>query len=207
MSKSPIPREFHNHSISTKSDNRISTVSDDPDAIEQTINMFGTMLLTSFEMLSEHNLLGPYPASPIPNIGIVSLLLIEFLKVGASDIQVCWAHEVVRALDKAGIDPPTRKQVRVSQKDIDGMREEYRDKEEDDSFGSGVNVYEHSKKVKYWTPEDDDGVSGRQWARWDWRKEVCLAFPRFLFFFLFSLSLFSLHPVLGLTTNTRTSLD
>jgi hypothetical protein len=145
-------------------------VSDDPEALEDVFDMFGTMLLTSFDVLSEHGLLAA--DSPLPNIGIISLLMIEFVYDSASDFVLDWAHEVVRALDKAGVELKLRKEVRVSQEKIDEFRELYKEKESDE-IEDGKNIYKVHGSVKGWEADYDCVRSGRIWARWDWKKEVC----------------------------------
>jgi hypothetical protein len=137
--------------------------------MREIVNMFGTMLLTSFDMLSEHGLLAA--DSLIPNIGILSLLMIEFIQGTAGDLDIAWAHEVVRVLDKAGIELKPRKEVRVSQEEIDELREQYKEKENEE-IEEGKNVYQVYATEKSWKPDDDFEDEERIWARWDWKKEV-----------------------------------
>lgn len=131
-------------------------------------NMFGTLVLTSFDVLAEHDLLRP--DSPIPNIGILLLLMIEFLYGIGCDIECNWAHEAVRALDKAGVEIKLRREVCVSQEKIDELRDQYKLKE-DKLIEDGKNIYELHAAIKPWSP-DDDFEDGRVWAKWDWKKEV-----------------------------------
>ncbi len=146
------------------------TVNDDGDGMSEIFNIFGTMTLTSFEMLSEHGLLGP--DSPIPNIGILSLLMIEFLYDTPGDIDSDWAHEIVRALDKASVELHPRKEVGVSAEKIGELRDKHVDKEGEE-VDEGKNVYQFHAAVKFWSPDDDYEHGERIWARWDWKKEVC----------------------------------
>jgi hypothetical protein len=145
-------------------------VNDDHGAMCEIMDMFGTMLLTSLDMLSEHGLLAS--DSPLPNIGIVSLLMIEFIHGTAGDFDIHWAHEVVRALDKAGLEVKPRKEARVSQEKIDELREQYEDKESEE-IEKGKNIYKVHSSIKSWEPDDDFEDGERIWARWDWKKEVC----------------------------------
>ena len=88
--------------------------------------MLGIMVLTTFDMLSEHNLLkADSPDAEIKNVGLMSMLMLEFLHV-ASDLDLQWGREVVRLLDNAGIDTKTmlRKQVFLDEKDIDDYRQD-----------------------------------------------------------------------------------
>lgn len=143
---------------------------DDYEAMCDIMNMFGTMLLTSFDMLSEHGLLAA--DSPLPNIGIVSLLMIEFAHDTAGDFEIHWAHEVVRALDHAGVEIKPRNEVRLSREKIAELREQYQEKEKV-GVEDGKNIYEaRSANARSWGPEDDVEDGERLWARWDWKKEV-----------------------------------
>jgi hypothetical protein len=144
-------------------------VNDDFESMCDIMDIFGTMLLTSLDMLSEHGLLAP--DSPLPNIGIMSLLIIEFTQGTAGDFGVQWAHEVVRALDKTGVEIGPRKEVRVSQDCLEELRERYKEKEEDE-IEDEKNIYKVHSSIKGWEPEDDFDNSGRIWARWNWKKEV-----------------------------------
>ncbi len=144
-------------------------MNDDSDGMREVINMFGTMLLTAFDMLAEHGLLAAN--SPIPNIGIISLLMIEFIEDTASDLDIEWGHEAVRALDKAGVELKPRKEAHVSQEKIDELREQYQEKEREE-IEDGKNIYQVHSSNRSWQPEDDFEDEERLWARWDWKKEV-----------------------------------
>jgi hypothetical protein len=144
-------------------------VNDDSDGVKEVMNMFGTMLLTSFDMLSEHGLLAA--DSQIPNIGIISLLMIEFSYGSAGDFDLTWACEIVRALDKAGVELKPRKEAGVSQEKIDELREQYKDRESDE-IEKGKNIYKVHASNRSWEPDDDFEDDERIWARWDWKKEV-----------------------------------
>jgi hypothetical protein len=144
-------------------------VNDNSEVIKQVMNMFGTMILTTFDVLSEHDLLAT--DSPILNIGIVSLLMIEFCYDSAGDYGIDWAHEVLRALDKAGVELKLRKEVLVSQDKIDELREQYK-KKESEEVEDGKNIYQLNAKARSWVPDDDFEDDDKIWARWDWKKEV-----------------------------------
>jgi hypothetical protein len=151
--------------------------------------MLGVMILTTYDMLCEHDLFKP--DSEIKNIGIISLLLLEFLQVEACDFDCEWGREVVRLCDNAGIDleKQVRKQVSVNEKDIAEYRQAIKDniggrKSRADENGHGNDRYKEYSNMKNWTPKDDldkDGESpgsfwppGRLWYRWDWALEVSL---------------------------------
>lgn len=133
------------------------------------MDMFGTMLLTSFDMLSEHGLLAA--ESPLPNISIISLLMIDFIHSTASDFDVGWTHEVVRALDKAGVEIKSRKEARMRQEEIEELREQYKEKESEE-IENRKNIYKMHSTNRSWEPDDDFEDGERLWARWDWKKEV-----------------------------------
>jgi hypothetical protein len=145
------------------------------------VNMLGLMILTSYDILSEHNLLKP--ESEVKNIEITSLLILEFLSAWAVDLDCTWGCEVVRLCDEAGIklDEHVRKQVSVSKKEIKDFRAEYTEKreaskyaEDEECDGDGYTAFALKED---WTPEDDVVVdkyedAERLWYRWDWRLEV-----------------------------------
>jgi hypothetical protein len=84
--------------------------------------MFPFMLINAYEMLSEHNLLTA-PNSLIPNAGIMTLLLIAFLKDTAKDFDVERVEEIVRQADRMGVNIVCRKEVAVEDGDLERMRE------------------------------------------------------------------------------------
>lgn len=162
-------------------------MNDNSEGIEEVFNMFGTVLLTAFDMLSEHGLLAA--DSPLPNIGIIALLMIEFVYDSASDFNINWAHEAVRALDKAGVELKLRKEVHVSQEKIDELREHYKEKESEE-VEDGKNIYKVHASDRSWGSIDDFENGERIWARWDWKKEVLS---------LLSLTVMSWHEGIMLT--------
>jgi hypothetical protein len=152
-------------------------VNEDGEGTKRIINMLGVMILTSFEMLSEHNLFKP--DSEIKNIPIICLILLDFVEHEASDCELSWGCEIVRACDEAGIelDKHTRKQVSVDKAMLDELRDEYMEKKLSSEHAveeDGGNGYKTFARMKGWTPEDDidDVDEGRLWYRWDWGLEV-----------------------------------
>jgi hypothetical protein len=143
--------------------------------------MLGLMTLTSYEILSEHNLLKS--DSEVKNIEITSLLILEFLSAWAGDLDCTWGCEVVRLCDEAGIklDEHVRKQVSVSKKEIKDFRAEYTEKreaseyaEDEECDGDGYTAFALKED---WTPKNDTivdkyGDAERLWYRWDWKLEV-----------------------------------
>lgn len=132
------------------------------------VGMFGTMLLTSFDILTEAGLFKK--DSPIQNISFISTLYLGFIfGTWEDDIngEREWMVPVVRALDQAGIDILHLSVLEEVSKDkIDEIRGRIAKNEE-------MSVYEKAAAIKAWTPKDDDDKDdGRQWHRWDWKKEV-----------------------------------
>jgi hypothetical protein len=145
------------------------TDNEDGDSVCAIAEMIGLMTLTAYAALSEHSLFKP--DSDIKNIGIISLMLLEFAKGPGQDLDVGWSCEVVRMCDEAGIDldKEVRKQVDFSKKDLKAMRTAYKKKK------AG---YKKAAETKDWKPEndmDDDGEH-KLWYRWDWNLEVCFHF-------------------------------
>lgn len=91
--------------------------------------MFVPMLITAYEMLAEHNLIRD--DSPIPNIGIVTLLLLDFLRDTCNDFDIEHTCEIVRAADKYGVKLEPREEVQgATQDEIDSLRAEYEEQDE-----------------------------------------------------------------------------
>jgi hypothetical protein len=142
---------------------------EDGDSIKAVAAMLGLMVLTSYSALSEHSLFKP--DSEIKNVGIISLMLLEFAQGDACDLDIGWGCEIVRMCDEAGInlDKEARKQVSVSKKDLKGMKAAYKEKKDG---------YKEAAEKKAWKPEDDVGGKWdeKMWHRWDWKLEVsCLS--------------------------------
>ncbi|TVY84361.1 hypothetical protein LSUE1_G000887 [Lachnellula suecica] len=106
---------------------------EDGDCVVEIVEMLDLMVLTTFSALSEHDLFKS--DSEILNIGIISLLLLEFIHGPGVDLDCGWGPEVVRLCDEAGIDldKEVRKQVYLTRKDLKLMRDEYKETEEVDN--------------------------------------------------------------------------
>lgn len=153
---------------------------DDGEAVALTHEMFGTMLLTAFSMLAEHDLLTP--TSPIQNIGLVSACFLDIAldwKHGFDQGlgEVDWVVPVVRALDKAGIDIPMRKEFSaIKEERLAEVRERVKQQDRDWA-DNGVPMGEVGDD-KRWRRERDTrpanrgGEGERLWRMWDWKKEV-----------------------------------
>lgn len=138
--------------------------------------MIGVMVLTCFDILTEHDLFKPN--SEIKNIEILSLILLQFLLGPGEDLYCDWGCEVVRLCDQAGIklDDHVRKQVPISKENLKDQREEYEVKQESSDFGckQGGNAYKTAADIKNWKPEDDYRDGDKMWLRWDWKLDVSL---------------------------------
>lgn len=140
--------------------------------------MMGTMILTSFEMLSEHDLFTA--DSEIMNIPIICLIFLEFFDNTATDLDLNCQCENLRLCDEAGIDltKHVKKQVQISEKKINEWRAKYKSKKEDFPEADGGNGYNFWAEKKNWKLEDDVKLNPkwnqleRQWFRWDWKLEV-----------------------------------
>ncbi|KAK0118244.1 hypothetical protein ONS95_012547 [Cadophora gregata] len=147
---------------------------EDGDRTREIAQLFGTMILTAFEALQEHDLFKP--DSEVNNIGIISLILLQFVECDAVDLDCDWAPEVVRLCDEAGIklDDVVRKQVKVDKKDIKKWRDEYKKKQTKSKYASkedGGNGYKHFAEKKDWKLEDDLENECKMWYGWDWKLE------------------------------------
>lgn len=146
---------------------------DDGEGTKRIVEMIGLMTLTTFDMLEEHDFFKI--DSEIKTIGIVCLLLLEFLSDWAEDLDVGWGCEIVRMCDDAGIDlrKQIRKQVSVDKKRLKEETGLYKEKLKSSEFQKFANK-------EGWKPEDDidtDGQSymqegNKMWYRWDWTLEV-----------------------------------
>ena len=87
--------------------------------------MMGVMFVTALEMLHESGIIGP--ASPLPdNVGVMTLFFLDFMTNTASDFDIEWAHEIVRAADLYGVVLSPLKQIEgVDQETLDDLREMY----------------------------------------------------------------------------------
>lgn len=146
--------------------------------------MLGLMVLTCYDVLAEHSLF--QADSEIKNIGIITLMLLEFLEVHCSDLEANWGCELVRKCDEAGIelDKILRKQVNIDKESLDEFRAQYNAKKTECPLeiaaAYGGNGYKAFAMKEDWTPADDifkdPKYSGFQpdkyWLRWDWQIEV-----------------------------------
>jgi hypothetical protein len=75
-----------------------SLANDNSQGIREVFDMMGVMFITALEMLHESSLIGPI--SPLPdNVGVMTLFFLDFIINMASDFDIGWAHEIVRAAD------------------------------------------------------------------------------------------------------------
>ena len=171
-------------------------VNDDGEGTKEIVEMIGNMVLTSFAILAEHDLLKSN--SQIKNISTVSLIFIQFLDGQAIDLDCKWACEVVRLCDEAGInlEASVHKQLTVTKERLRDLRETYMAKKQSSEFDmdseEGVgNGYAAFARKENWTPDDDieeeedntynvgpsfDPMRMKMWYRWDWALEVRRAF-------------------------------
>jgi len=149
---------------------------DDGNGLREVVNMIGVMVLTSYDILTEHGLFKP--DSEIKNLEIISLILIQFLLGPGQDLDCEWGCEVVRLCDEVGIEleEHVRKQVSISKKNLGVLGEGYKVERGSSDFGRkhGQNGYKAAADIKNWKPEDDHRNGERMWIRWDWKLEVSI---------------------------------
>ncbi|KAF7910073.1 uncharacterized protein EAE98_012216 [Botrytis deweyae] len=159
---------------------------DNPDGLREEVGMIGIMVLTSFEMLSEHKLFSA--DSEIKNIPIICLIILEFLDSYTTDLfdGSSWQCEVVRLCDQAGIDlsKSIRKQVDIDEEKLTAWREEYKEKKENFEGAEDGDGYKFWAEKSDWRPEDDMKEKEpdsrwifptKNWYRWDWKTEYQFA--------------------------------
>ncbi|THV48483.1 hypothetical protein BGAL_0245g00060 [Botrytis galanthina] len=171
---------------------------DDSSRLEAIVNEFGTMLLTSLEILSEHNLFAPN--STVKNIPVILLLIFKFLKAWEElGYEIGWPCEVVRLCDEAGIDlvqaiQYTSEKINIQEGKVHTWRKEYQKKQTDCLFAQSQpfngNGYAYWASKQDWQPKQDglhlvkesyqpDDLANygqeedgrRKWFRWDWKME------------------------------------
>lgn len=100
-----------------------SLVNDNSDGIKEVLDMLGVMYITALEMLHECALTGP--TSPLPdNLGVMTLFFLDFMRNTASNFDIDWAHEIVRAADAYGVVLAPVEHVKgVDQGVLDDLRE------------------------------------------------------------------------------------
>jgi hypothetical protein len=82
--------------------------------------MFKTMMITSLEMLSEHDLIAP--PTPVPNASVLTLLMIYFLSNVATDFSIKGVGAIVKMADKVGLEIEVREEVEVTKDDLEKLR-------------------------------------------------------------------------------------
>lgn len=97
-------------------------VDDNSDGIGEIFSMFKNMMTTSLEMLSEHNLIAS-PTTSIPNASALTLRMIHFLTNVATDFEVEDVGAIVKAAHKVGLKIECRKEVKVTEEDLEDLRE------------------------------------------------------------------------------------
>lgn len=147
-------------------------VSDVPEANAHCLSLIGTALLTTLEVLIEHNLFTP-PSStnPIRNIGFV---LAQFLKSDTAklDSELCrgnetgWLIEVVKMADEH----------KVEIKGVFGIEERLRRiRDAAATQKPKQNRKPAAEKKRAWTLGQDFNSQGKRlWRKWDWKREVCI---------------------------------
>lgn len=143
-------------------------MSDDSEGNAAIVAMFGTAILTTIDILIEHNLSSD-SSSEVRNVGLVLSQLLRF----ASDMEdLCgrendhgWKQVLVRLADKHGVEIKGRKDI---DEVVQNIREEDEDEDEEQQ-----EAREKAGRKKTWKPQDDyDDTGLRLWGRWDWKKEV-----------------------------------
>lgn len=136
---------------------------DDSFRIGEIVEEFGLMILTSLEMLSEHNLLAP--DSPVKNIPVILLILLAFvLEWEGLGYDIGWPCEVVRVCDEAGIDLAqpiqyANNMIQVKDENIQAWRSEYMKKQTSSGFAKHApfngNGYMYWASKEHWMPKHD----------------------------------------------------
>jgi len=96
--------------------------------IKEILSMFITTFTTALDVLSEHNFIR-MENPPVPSVGLITLLLINSLKVTASDFDIEKVYEIVRAADQAGVKLKPRKEAGASQGDLGQLRAQCEEEE------------------------------------------------------------------------------
>ena len=95
-------------------------MNDNSDGIGEIFSMFKTMMITSLEMLSEHDLITS--PTPIPNASVLTLLMIHFLTNVATDFSIRGVGAIVKAADKVNLKIECRKEVKVTEDNLEKLR-------------------------------------------------------------------------------------
>jgi hypothetical protein len=97
-------------------------VNDNSEGIKEALKVIGVMFVTALDMLREAGLLGP--ESPLPdNVGIMTLLFLEFVTQTCDNFHLEWVHEVVRAADACHVVLTPQEQVHIGQDKLDELRQ------------------------------------------------------------------------------------
>jgi hypothetical protein len=149
--------------------------------------MLGLMILTCYDVLSEHSLFKS--DSEVKNISIITLMLLEFLDGKGASVHCDWGCEFVRLCDEASIelDKDIRKQIHISKDKLATLRDNYNIKKTLTSveFGDGYNGdgYKVFAMKVDWKPSDDIAKKDKRgivykgkkmWFRWEWPVDVRL---------------------------------
>lgn len=95
-------------------------MNDNSEGIGELFKFFITLAITSYEVLAEHTLIGP--TSAVPNVSVLTQIMIKFLSKDAGDFEIEGVEEIVRAADKAGVAWDYRKEIGIEE-EIEEMRE------------------------------------------------------------------------------------
>ena len=106
------------------------SVNENGPGIAEVFSMFIPMQIAAIEMLSEHNLINEKRPRAF-NAGIITVLLIDFLKNSANDFDIENVGEIVRAADKAGLKLEGREEV-CEDGEIENLRAEYEEEDEEE---------------------------------------------------------------------------
>jgi hypothetical protein len=114
---------FRATSVPAHSTANTSPVNENSEGITEVFDMIGVMFLTALEMLHESGLIGP--TSPLPdNLGLMTLFFLDFMTNTATDFDIEWGHEIIRAADTYGVVlNPLEKVEGIYQRALDDLRE------------------------------------------------------------------------------------
>jgi hypothetical protein len=121
--------------------------------------MLGFMILTCYDVFSEHSLFKS--DSEVKNICIITLMLLDFLDGKDAGFHCDWGCELARLCDEAGIelDKDVRKQIHISKDKFATLRDSYNIKKTLTSveFGDDYNGdrYKAFAMKVDWKPSDD----------------------------------------------------
>lgn len=98
-------------------------MNENSEGISEVFDMTGVMFITALEMLHESGLIGS--TSPLPdNLGVMTLFFLDFMTNTATDFDIEWGHEIVRAADTYGVVLNPLEMVEgIYQRALDDLRE------------------------------------------------------------------------------------